>query len=198
MPGTIEALEAPKEREHFMNVLVKAKYSAPIALLLILSLLSLTACSGTVVVSDVTATITVIEGVLPLVLALVPGGAPFVTPVEAYLQAAAAGLDQVTAILQQGGTTIGIAEKITTALAAAIAQVPGIQGLLSGVPFEIASALNVVIGDIAGILMNYGTQSVTAKNVRAVQLTYWKCSRADAQRLVSAHLRCQAILQPIH
>jgi hypothetical protein len=180
-----------------MNVLLKAKYSAPIALLLILSLLSLTACSGTVVVSDVSATITVIEGVLPLVLALVPGGAPFVAPVEGYLQAAAAGLDQVTAILQQGGTTIQIAEKITTALAAAIAQAPGIQGLLSGVPFEIATALNVIIGDIASILLKYGTPALTAKNVRAAQVTQWKCSRTDLKRLVSAHLRCEAILHQL-
>jgi hypothetical protein len=176
-----------------MNFLAK-----PLAAILILSLLSLTACSGSAVVSDIAEGVTVAEGVVPLVLALVPGGAAFAVPVQAFLTTAVTGLNAVSVVLQQTGlTALQVTEKISAALAATIAQTPGIQSLLSGAPAEIASAVAQIIAIVAQIVTNYGTHAVTASVRTVAQTAYWEASRKDDARLVSIHQRCETLLKQL-
>jgi len=178
---------------------VQTNCSAHIALLLILSLLFVTACpSGSAVVSDIAEGITVAEGVVPLVLALVPAGAAFVLPVQAFLSTAVTGLNAVSVVLQQTGlTALQVTEKISAALASTIAQTPVIQDLLKGAPAEIASAVTQIISIVAQIVANYGAHAVNASVRSVAQTTYWEASKKDDKRLVSIHLRCETLLQKL-
>jgi hypothetical protein len=167
------------------------KTKAAIALLMVGVLLSMTACSGSTAVTDVTDTIGVIEGVLPIVLGLVPGGAVYVAPIESYLQTATTGLDQVSAILAAGGSTLSIAEKITAALAATIAAAPGIAAL-GPLPAEIATAISEIIADVQNILTEYGAPAVASSARQAREM--YTAGTNDQKRLASAHRQCQLIL----
>ena len=169
--------------------MMNPKYSAPLALLLTLSLLSLTSCNGVTVVSDVTSVLGVVETVLPTVLALTGSNQG---PLESYLKDATTALDQVSAIVTQGGTATGIAEKITSALTTVVAESPGTQGLLDGLPITIISAIGTIGADLSNLLQANGTAALTS-HVRAQ--TIYHVSANDQVRLASIHLRCQAVLQ---